>query len=231
MKIKLSVAYVLTFLSLTFVMHEAHEIVHTSVGRLLCGCWGQRDFNVWTLCEGCAERNSWYTLATFAGPAFTFCMMGIGAILVGKNKSNNLRAIGFSLIFANMPLARILTASLGGGDEVWALNQLLKNYPMAWCLGLGIILVISFLPLQKAYTSIENKRRIGWFLGFLIVPILADVLIVLGILNTLLDKEVLSSYWILGSPIIVSVWTILVSSIFLFTWKNLFRLVDKSNLT
>jgi hypothetical protein len=225
MKIKLSVDYILAFLLLTFFMHEAHEIAHTALGRLLCGCWGQRDFNVWTLCEGCAEQNKWSILATFAGPVFTFCMIGYGSVLIGKNKTNHQKAFGFSLIFANMPLARILTASFGGGDEVWALNKLLKNYPIAWSLGLGIILIITFLPLRKVYIRLENKRKIAWLIGFLIVPILANVLVVLGVLNTLLSKEILSSYWILGSPIIVSVWTILVTIALLLTWKKLLKLV------
>lgn len=35
MKLKLTLKYVLTFLALTFMMHEAHEIVHTAVGRLI----------------------------------------------------------------------------------------------------------------------------------------------------------------------------------------------------
>ena len=52
MKLKLTSQFVLTFLALTFLMHEAHEIVHTSIGRLICGCWGMRDINVWELCKG-----------------------------------------------------------------------------------------------------------------------------------------------------------------------------------
>jgi hypothetical protein len=57
MKIKLSVGFVIAFISLRFVMHEAHELVHTFVGRVICGCWGPMDFNIWSLCEGCYEEN------------------------------------------------------------------------------------------------------------------------------------------------------------------------------
>ena len=127
MKLKLTPKFIMTFLALTFVMHEAHEIVHTSIGRLICGCWGQRDFNVWGLCEGCSEQKPYAIISTFAGPIFTFIMIWIGTILISKTKTENQKAIGFSLIFANMPFARILTASMGSGDEVWGLNQLLKN--------------------------------------------------------------------------------------------------------
>ena len=64
MNLKLTPKFILTFLALTFVMHEAHEIVHTTIGRLICGCWGQRDFNVWGLCGDCSEQNP-YSIITF----------------------------------------------------------------------------------------------------------------------------------------------------------------------
>lgn len=38
MKIKLTGKFIIAFLALTFVMLELHEIVHTSVGRIVCGC-------------------------------------------------------------------------------------------------------------------------------------------------------------------------------------------------
>ena len=122
MKLKLTPKFALTFLALTFVMHEAHEIVHTSTGRLICGCWGQRDFNVWGLCEGCSGLNSYSIVATFAGSIFTFFMIWIGAVILGKADNNDQKSFGFALIFANLPFARILTAGFGGGDEIYAIN-------------------------------------------------------------------------------------------------------------
>ena len=124
MKLKLTFHYVLTFLALTFVMHEAHEIVHTSIGRIICGCWGQRDFNVWGLCDSC-ETNPYGILSTLAGPIFTFIMIWYGSSLLDKN--NNQKVFGFSLIFANMPFARIFNLMIGGGDEVVVVNSLINN--------------------------------------------------------------------------------------------------------
>ena len=53
MRIKLSVAFIVTFLLLQIVMLELLEMVHIITGYLICGCWGVRDFNIWQLCNEC----------------------------------------------------------------------------------------------------------------------------------------------------------------------------------
>ncbi|MBL0911161.1 MAG: hypothetical protein IBJ09_02225 [Bacteroidia bacterium] len=224
MKLKLSAPFVLTFLALTFTMHEAHEIVHTSVGRLICGCWGQRDFNVWELCEGCSEQKPISVIATFAGPVFTYIMIGLGTVFIGRDKTNEQKAMGFSLIFANIPFARIVTAAMGGGDEVWGLHLLLKDRTLAWTAGLLIIIAITIIPLWRSYTLITNKWKAGWFLLFLIAPVVMDLLVVLGVMNTLLEKGIFATSWIAGSPILVTVWTFFVTGMFLLTRKNIYKL-------
>jgi len=78
MQLKLSFSFVITFLLLLLVMMELHEIVHSTVGRLICGCWGIRDFNVWSLGNNCQQRESAWWLATLAGPLFSFAMMWLG---------------------------------------------------------------------------------------------------------------------------------------------------------
>lgn len=224
MPLKLNAKFIIAFLTLTFVMHEAHEIVHTSIGRLICGCWGERDFNVWGLCGDCSEEKPYSIIATFAGPIFTFGMIWLGASWLGQNRTNKEKTLGFSLLFANMPFARILTAAFGGGDEVYGLNKILENHQLAWIIGLGLLLLISFYPLYKAYHFIENKYKIGWFLLFLLVPVFIDLLVVLGLMNTLLQKGILSNYWILGSPVLVTVWTVSVLVIFLVARKGIYTL-------
>ena len=221
MKLRITLKYVLAFLSLVFVMHEAHELAHTITGRLICGCWGQRDFNSWGVCEGCPEQQSLAILSTFAGPLFTFTMIWAGANLIGKDRTDRQKALGFSLIFANLPFARILTASLGSGDEIWGLNNLLNNKPLAWASGFLLIFVLTLFPLWKAFQLIENKRKVAWFLLFLILPIIVDLLVVLGFMNALLAKGILSEYWILGSPKLVTVWTAFVTIIYILTNKNI----------
>ena len=226
MNIKLTFKFIISFIALTFVMHEAHEIVHTTVGRIICGCWGQRDFNIWKLCENCIEKNSIALLSTFAGPIFTFIMIWIGTLNLKEGNTNSQKSFGFALIFANMPFARILTASLGGGDEVSGLNQLFENHTLAWGIGLILILLVVSYPLYKGYVTIKNKRRVGFFLLFLLTPIVIDIVVVLGLMNTLLNKGVLATYWILGSPILVSIWTIFVVTIFMATRKYIYTLTN-----
>ncbi|MCA6361556.1 MAG: hypothetical protein IM638_00830 [Bacteroidetes bacterium] len=225
MKIKLTFQYVLTFLALTFMMHEAHEIVHTSVGRLICGCWGQRDFNVWGLCDSC-ETNPYGIFSTIAGPVFTFVMIWFGSFLLDNNNQNQ-KALGFSLIFANMPFGRILNPIFGGGDEVVVADTFIDNWDLSRIIVLILIILIVAFPLIKAYRLIENRHKIGWFLMFLLLPFIFDILIVLLGMNTLLAMGVLSKNWIFGSPVLVTVWTITVTLIFVLTRKNIFKLIAK----
>lgn len=227
MNIKLNFKFVISFLALMFIMHEAHEIAHTTLGRIICGAWGERDFNVWGLAEGCGQSDLVSMLPTYFGPIFTFVMIWIGAFLLKPENGVQKKSFGFALIFANMPIARIITAVFGGGDEVYATNVLLDNYSIAWVIGLIAILLILVYPLYKAFISIQ-KNRIPWFLLFFIMPMVIDVIIVLGLMNTLLEKGVLANYWILGSPVLVSLWTIFVILVFILMRKHIFTLGVRS---
>jgi len=221
MKLKLTLKYTIAFLALLFVVSELHEIVHTSVGRLICGCWGERDFNGWGLCEGCSEGSNIGLLATFSGPIFSFALMWVGYFLMADNKTLFQKSLGFSLVFVNIPFARILTAVLGGGDEVFALNRLLEDHTVAQIIGLLLIIIICIPPCVRAFKIIQNKGKWIWFLGFFIVPTIILWLWILGVMNTLLASGVLSDYWILGSPILITVWTIGIIILLLVTIKNL----------
>lgn len=225
MKLKLNFKFIIAFMALTFVLGEAHEIVHTTVGRIICGCWGQRDFNNWGICESCTNPLALW--ATVAGPVFTFIVIWIGYRIIKKNESDNSKVLGFSLIFASLPFARILNAMLGIGDEIMVLTNLLNNHTTAWIIGLVGIVLVTFFPLVQAYRIVENKNKIGWFLLFFLVPTVLYILIILGVMNTLLSNQVLSEYWILGSPKLVSIWTFCVVILLLLTWKNMYYLKEE----
>ena len=156
-------------------------------------------------------------------------MIWIGAIFLIKRQSEKRIKLGFALIFANLPFARILTASFASGDEVFGLSKLM-DYNTAWIVGLTSIVLIVAYPLYVAYQSIENKRRIGWFLLFFLAPTFIDLLLILGVLNTLLANGILAKYWILGSPMIVTIWTISVGMALFFFWKYLYE-QDHSQLS
>ncbi|WP_426329390.1 hypothetical protein [Pedobacter sp. R-06] len=229
MKLKLTLPFALTFLALTFVMHEAHEIVHTTIGRLICGCWGNRDFNVWSLCGNCSEQIPYSVLSTFAGPIFTYLMIWLGTYLMNNPKDPQ-KVLGFSLVFANIPFTRIFGSVTGGGDEVWGLNLMLHNHNVAWLLGTIIILSVVIYPLYKCFKLIGNESPVVWFLVFLLIPGQIDTWVILIILNSLLQKGLLSNYWILGSPVLVTVWTASITLTYILTRKNIYKLADNNNI-
>ncbi|MFP5354740.1 MAG: hypothetical protein ACLGIK_06225, partial [Gemmatimonadota bacterium] len=51
---RLTVRWLVAFLALILIAHDLHELVHTALGRVLCGAWGPRDFNAWRLADGCS---------------------------------------------------------------------------------------------------------------------------------------------------------------------------------
>lgn len=224
MKIKLSVGFLVAFISLHFVMHEAHELAHTIVGRMICGCWGERDFNVWNLCNDCYEQDEYAVLSTFTGPLFTFLMIWTGVYFLRTHHTVQQKSFGFSLVFANIPFARIFTAIMGRGDEIYGLTKLMDNHRLAWLIGLSLILLLTIYPLYSAFVTITNKNKVGYFVLFLLTPMMVDFVFVFGVMNTLLKNEVLSYYWILGSPLLVTVFSCTMLLVFAYTRKNIYRL-------
>ncbi len=220
----MSAAFAIAFIALRYSMHELHELVHTSVGRMICGCWGQRDFNTWSLCDGCSENNSLAVLATFAGPLFTYLSIWAGVYFLNSKRTLSQKSFGFALIFSNNPFARIFTAAIGKGDEVSGLKYLMHHDSLAWVTGLLIVLIFTIYPLFKAFKTIQNKNRFAWFIIFLLAPMVLDVAIIFGLMNSLLKSGFLSSYWILGSPVIITSFTFLMLVLLIVMRKKIFNL-------
>lgn len=226
MKVTLSFRNTTAFVALLFVMHELHEIIHITVGRLICGCWGGRDFNVWELCENCSEAIPFSVFATFAGPIFTFGFIYLGYYLMSKkfmSKPGTI-SLGFALVFANMPFARILTATMGGGDEVYGLSVIFGNRvndTVIWITGLMIVLLIALPPLVRAWKILRKRHRIWIYAGFFFLPLAFDLLVVLGLMNTLLQNNLLDQPGIIGSPVLVNIWTFFWVIILVLFWTEL----------
>jgi len=185
---------------------------------------GGRDFNVWDICQGCIEQHPIALLATYAGPIFTFAMIWTGVCFLKEENTNQQKSLGFALIFANNPFARIFTAAMGKGDEVSGLNRTLHNHSLSWALGMLIVLLLTIYPLYKAFKTIVNKNSIGYFILFLLSAMILDLIFVFGLLNNLLKKGVLSNDWILGSPVFITLFTFAVSGIFIFSGKHIYKL-------
>lgn len=196
----------IALLFLSFFMQETHELAHTGVGRIICGCWGRRNFNLWGLCSGCSDEKPLSILATWGGPAYTFSLIWLGVLLLTK-PSPRQKSFGFALVVSSMPFSRIVSPLTGSGDEVFALRTHLGNHTAAWAIGLAAVLLLVIPPVVRLFRTIGNRRRGWWLVGLLLVPFLMTGLVVFAILQSvLLENGVLASYGILGSPILVTVW-------------------------
>lgn len=187
---------------LALVAHEGHELVHTATGRFLCGAWGARDFNAWSLAPGC---DTW--VPTLAGPLLSWLAMWTGVLLLASTAEPR-RWVGMALVFAPNPLGRLLPALLGGGDEgVLARTWLGHGGPAARALVLLEAAIIVVPPLLVAWRALPEKRRAGWFLLLLAGGILVTgpLLFVLG--NRLLQRGVLAQAGPTGAPVLIELFT------------------------
>jgi hypothetical protein len=226
MKITLTPKNSIALLFLSFIMQETHELAHTSVGRLICGCWGKRNFNVWTLCKGCSDEEPLSILATYAGPAYSFLVIWTGFFLLLKS-SVKLKSVGFALIVSTMPLSRILTPIFGGGDEVFALNSHWNNHTLAWIVAVIAVLALAIPPVVKIWNTIKNRRKLLWMTGLILVPFVMTGIVVFGILQSLLlGNGVLTEYWMLGSPMLITLWLMVCVTVFAILGPSITTLLE-----
>jgi hypothetical protein len=147
--------------------------------------------------------------------------------MLKKENSIEKTTLGLSLIFSSAGFGRILNVwPFGGGDEFTVFyNQVFnENRTVSLIAAFLVVSILIFYPLKKAYLFIENKNKIWWFIGFLILPFVAILAMILGVLNTILASGFLKEDWILGSPMVVTLWTVIVLVMFFSTKKNLRQL-------
>jgi hypothetical protein len=205
LNLRITWRYLLVLFALTIVTGELHEQVHIQTGRIVCGGYGERDFNVWRTAADCAAP-SWAFLATLAGPLWSFAVMWTGALLLIKAKTTDWKSLGFSLVFAPLPFARIFTAVMGGGDEKVVLRRFLDDdfsLPTIKILAAILVTTICLPPMLIAWRNIANRFRALYVVGFAVAPLVVLSLYVLTFLNGLLKSGVLSAAHVLGTPTLV----------------------------
>lgn len=225
LKINYSFRNLLAFAAMLFVCHELHEISHTAVARLQCGCWGERDFNVWNVCEACTG-NSNLIWATVAGPVFTYALIWIGFILMSAKFAPAYRSLGWVLVMANKPFARIFTVLMKGGDESVITRWLSGEERLsiiAWVIELIVVLLLILPPLVKGWKLLDARKRVITFVAFLLLPMLVEFVLLHKLGNYLLEAGVLSQPGILGSPVLVNLWTGLWVVVGVVVWRRLFK--------
>jgi hypothetical protein len=223
MSLRISWQYVLAFFALNMFLGELHEQAHITTGYLICGCYGSRDFSGWSTCANCAHSGESY-LSTLAGPVYSFILIWLGAIWFSRSINIAKKAIGFSILFANLPFARLFTALMGGGDEkvvIQHLTGLDNSSILPKMIATMVIGLLAIPPVMLVYQNFANKKR-GWIIAaFLVLPLIYGMLYHHMFLNYLLKKGFGSDTVILGSPNIIVIHTLLMLLIVLLFWKTL----------
>jgi hypothetical protein len=220
MSFRISWQYLLAFFGLNMFLGELHEQAHITTGYFICGCYGERDFSVWSTCDNCAHSD-WSFLATLAGPVYSFILMWLGGLWFSRSLNISRKALGFSILFANLPFARLFTAFMGGGDEKVVFQHLtsLAVFPK-----IAAILIVGLLvipPVVLVYRNLSNNFR-GWIIAaFLVLPLVYGMLYHHMFLNYLLHQGIGTSITIMGTPDIIIIHTLVMLLIVLFSRKAL----------
>ena len=189
------------FSFLLLAVHEAHELAHAVVARLLCGEWPVRDFNAWRLVGECA---SWWPTA--AGPLFSYALMAVGSMLALRGTTH--RWVGIAILFAANPFARIFTVAMGGGDEM-VVAQRIANLPTR-TIGLRLtvlsfVLIICGGAALAGWRAMRNVTRRGVVFALLLVwPMVLTGVALFVVGNGLLKAGVLEEPAVTGAPLLVA---------------------------
>jgi hypothetical protein len=167
----------------------------------VCGRWAERDFSGWSI-EGCGS--AWPTLA---GPLFSYGLMALGAVL----SRGRMRWPGLALVFAANPLARMVTAAMGRGDEAVAARAWFgaghAHAWLPWASGAAVML-LGGLALWSAWRALAGVRaRLAVFLCGALAGIVVTGSL-LPALNRLLHVDALAAP-VAGAPWLVHAVTLL----------------------
>jgi hypothetical protein len=194
MKLKLTPLYVLSFLFLTFFVHELHDWAHTVMARLVSGGWGTRGFDSWQFESNAPVSNGQRALATLAGPVVNILLLWFGYTKMATQDSLADQSFGCSLVLATLPLGMLLAAAGGGGDLTSGLKLLSPHteiyhpHLIAGC-GLLIMLLVCIPPLVRTFIILPSwQGKFIFFPIFLILPVWLDHFLVGGLLNRLLKE-------------------------------------------
>jgi hypothetical protein len=229
MKLNLTLLYVISFLCLTFFIHEVHDWAHAVAVRLLSGSWGPRGFDKWQFPANIPVSNGQMALATLAGPVVNLLLLYQGWRMMANEDSLAEQSIGCSLVLATLPLAMVWAALTGGGDLAVGLRMLFSstnhinriNPRLLSICALVITLAFCLPALIRAFSLLPGgPGKVVFFPIFAIAPIFIDRLVVMHLLNRLLVgcTQAEAYYWVIG-------WTVVTLTGWLLTRRAMTRLV------
>lgn len=211
------------------LMGEAHEIAHFIAGKAFCGCWpAWRDFNAWGICP-CDMS----FLATAAGPLFSFAVAWTGMFML-KSHNPSIQSLGFISIWGSVPQARVATILGGGGDELVVARIVTAGTPMEAyykLIAMIIVFALALPPMIAAFRAVSNKW--GWLIniGFSVGALAVWALYLFGLMNNILASGFLAEVWIMGTPLLITLHTIMVLLLLLFVRRELFTFVKTERVT
>lgn len=217
-KLLISWKWVVAFLALTILCGTSHEFVHHFTGGALCGGFGAKTFNSYSLIPGCGGWRE--IVANLAGPAFTFGLMWWGAAML-LSPDEKKRRIGLALIFANFPINRLIFVLLRFNDEYWSAYQMFGGSDSVHAATVLLVWLIALPPVVIGYLTIANSPRWAWFLGLFTLPF-AFVLGFVGFLELylLIKKHVLATT-IIGVPWLIVVTEVIALALYIGLRKHL----------
>ena len=196
--------WLVVLVPLVLLAHEAHELAHTLTGRLVCGRWAERDFTRWSI-EGACD-SGW---PTAAGPLLSYALMAAGALLALRPDRAR-RWAAAALVFAANPLARLVTAISGHGDEmlvarVWAGPAA----SAAWVhlATAGVVALSCIVALAAAWQALAGSARRGLLFLFGLSAGIAITGPLLPMLNRWLQAGILAGP-VAGAPLLVHLVTL-----------------------
>lgn len=132
------------------------------------------------------------------------------------------------MVFAALPLPRIMAALAGGGDDTFTLRQLFQRSTGShhhFIAGAGLLIVVALClpPLIRAFMLVAGWiQRIVFFVLFLVLPGMVDRWLVHDQLNLLMAKGFLSHQILRGgAQLFLFVWLAAVLVLYLLTMKSL----------
>ena len=166
------------FLSLSMTVMLAHELTHHLAARAVCGAWGEMSWSTFSIATGCEDRPWW--IATAAGPLLTYALVWGGALWRSP--------LGLALLFANLPMGRIINVATRSGDEL-VVGRTLFGDSAAWPAMAVIVALLLAWPLWRGWQRLPRGQRIWAFPALLFLPLFWDLLFKRMLLGRLLPVE------------------------------------------
>lgn len=206
------------------VLFEAHELAHVLTGYVMCGGFGPRDFNVWSLAEGCSVF-----LPGYMGPIFTIGTGYVAAMMLFSERAA-LRAFGIALFWAGAPVSRLLQSLyFGGGDEIFGLYNFMElqsvdgGWDKAQLVGRISLFLVSWPLIVLLWWRLKRRHSWAWVIAIILAGEILSLATSFLVHKPLMGSGLLHQGGPMGAPWIVTITFIVFLVLTALTFKWMFR--------